>query len=424
MPITRTIIPFSLSSLLMIACGDGGEPTAPVDARPSPIDARLPVDGPEAGDAATPDASCADCEPLAILTLFVFDQDLDRIVRLADENGDGDLLDADEATIFFDNATPPLGVYNAQGLVAVGPNELLATDNVTSENADANVVRLVDANADGDALDEGEATLWYGGAIPGGGQVTFPTALTRAPDGAFYLVNNDAFDDQPDAVYRLDDANADGDVDDAGEATLHFDLATRDPVPQTFDLVFDAAGQSYVVDIRTPTENNASVDAIAADGSAMTEILDAVALYTLTQSDEELALPGFGSNQIAYNAQRDALVFSTVTVFQPFIPHVVALRDENQNGMIDDRAEVRILWDAELADVADFGGVRDLLWVPDGTILIVDNGEKQILRLIDDNADGDFNDAGETRVIYDLDRAMMAGHPATEDLFTTAVWTE
>jgi hypothetical protein len=134
-----------------------------------------------------PDGACTTCGPLV---MFFFDQNKHQIIRLSDVNQDGDFNDAGEATVFFNNASPPLGTYNSQGLLALGPSELLATDNVTDDgttNTDADVVHLIDNNGDGDSLDAGEATMWFAGTLPasaGGSKITFPTALMRGPDGA------------------------------------------------------------------------------------------------------------------------------------------------------------------------------------------------------------------------------------------------
>jgi len=384
--------------------------------------------GPDGGaqadaGAGGPDAGCAgDCEEPRELVVFFFDQQLDRIIRLEDANLDGDLMDPGEATVFFDNAAPPLGVFNSQGMVALGPSELLASDNVTPDNEDAGVMRLVDLNGDGDALDEGEATLWYAGEIPGGGAVTFPTDLARGPDGAVYLVNNDFSDELPDLILRLEDADQDGQVSGDGEVSVHFDLATVTPTPQLFDLVFDGGGQAYTVDIRQAEgeENNASIDRIPADGSGMIEMVDAVDLYTFTASDERLIMPGL-SEQLAFDPASGRVLLATIDAYGPQHKHILAFSDDDQDGTFKDPGEMTILWDQQTADVSGFGGIRDLVVLAGGDLLLVDAGSDRIFRLSDTSGDGDLGDPGETAILYDVAQAP-ADHPEIVNLFTTAAW--
>ena len=113
--------------------------------------------------------------------VFVHDQTPDVIYRLADLNGDGDCHDPGELTVFIDDADPLLGIDNAQGLVALGPSEILATDNFEPDN----ILRLRDDNNDGDALDPGEATVFFDGVVAPGVTLVNPTDLFEADDGSF-----------------------------------------------------------------------------------------------------------------------------------------------------------------------------------------------------------------------------------------------
>lgn len=402
----RAVVSVSVASLLLAsACGASDQDPVPT--------------GPDAGQGTEADAG-GGVAGLYTPTLFVFDQGLKRIVRLADENGDGDMLDAGESTVFFDN-TGELGIYNSQGMWALGDSELLATDNVAgNNNDDSNVIRLTDENGDGDAFDAGEAAMWFAGGLPGEATMTFPVALAQGPDGAFYLVNNDFSDGLPDGVYRLSDENGDGDVDDAGESSLHYDFGQRDPVSQVFDIDFAPDGRAYTIDIRTPEENNASVDAIESGGSNMGEVMDAAILFGMTQNDEKLVLPGFGG-EITYDSVNDRVILATIDIQHH--DHLVALTDFNDSGSFDTPAELTILWDAEIADADGQAGVRDMHWMGDGTILLTDGGSGRIFRLVDENADGDYNDIGETRMIFDAEVAASVGQPEIGNLFTTAVWT-
>ena len=123
-----------------------------------------------------------------------------NVWRLEDINGDGDALDIGERTLWGDGFTGVRGLEADAGTI-YGVEEGLA-DGLNQ------VVRLVDINGDGDALDIGERTIWADG-------LDDPRDVARDASGIWYVSE---FDD--DLLWRLDDANGDDDVLDIGEKTL------------------------------------------------------------------------------------------------------------------------------------------------------------------------------------------------------------
>lgn len=377
------------------------------------------------GDAGSggPDACAGGSCTATPAVVFLFDQEGHKLLRLEDKNLDGDALDPGEVTLFFDN-TGPEGLFNSQGMLALGPDELLATDNVTQVNTDSDVVHLIDENGDGDALDDGEASMFWTGALPGGGMLTNPVALTRSPGGALYLAQNDFSDDQPDAIYHLSDDNGDGDVDDDGEVSLDFDLASVTPTPQILDLTFDAAGRAYGVDIRTPQDdpNNASVNMLSADAGSWTEILDSGHLYTMTEGSDYLIIPPT-TTEVGYFPGTDEVVMSTIDVMGDYDDHLVAMHDTDGDGAIGP-GEFRIAWSSDVAVAkGDFAGLRDFTVLPDDSAFVTDGGKNRVWRVRDLDGDGRLDGAGETTLFYDSDQAEAAGLPGVENAFTTAAWT-
>jgi hypothetical protein len=132
--------------------------------------------------------------------------------RAADADGDG-LAGAAEVKAFFDRnqqGLPGLALSSLASVAVLPDGALLLANNGAAGSADW-VVRLVDANQDGDANDAGEATMYsslnHGGAI---------MALACDPLGvAWYVVSGAGA-----GLYRLEDRNRDGDADDAGETVL------------------------------------------------------------------------------------------------------------------------------------------------------------------------------------------------------------
>jgi len=97
-----------------------------------------------------------------------------------------------------------------------------------------NIWRIEDANGDGDALDAGEWTLWATGGDAIGGMET---------------VGREVYAVQPDTlagnglIVRLTDLNGDGDALDTGER-----ITWADGFGQPIDIARDAAGSFYVSD--------------------------------------------------------------------------------------------------------------------------------------------------------------------------------
>lgn len=375
-------------------------------------DAATGGDGASRGDAVGADAAGPDR-----LTVFVFDQENRLVLRMADANTDGDAMDAGETTVFFTNEGP-FGVFNSQGMVAVGAGELYLTDNKTigsDANLDAGVIHLRDLDGDGDALDDGEATSFFAGVLPAPAEsLTFPVALARGDDGALRLAEDYFNDAQPDAIYRLADENGDGDADDAGEVTRELSLGA--PAAQIFDFAL-AGGVAYAIDTYDEADpNNASVDRITTDGRS--EMVDAVGLYLATEGDERLILPGT-EDVIEWDPRRDEVVIATID--DTLAPHVVGLRDVDGGGRFG-VGEITVRWDAEVAALEPFAAVRDLVVLGDGTAVLTDAGRGNVWRLRDVDGDGRWDGTGAATLFYATSDAAGAGLPEAGNLFTTAVW--
>jgi hypothetical protein len=158
--------------------------------------------------------------------LLLSDTGADVIYRLADQNLDGDYLDAGEVSTFF--ATGAQGVtISLSAVMAVGPDGAVFLADTTTDL----LYRFVDLNADGDALDAGEQTLWFGStgsAFPNASGIAASSMLGLAVDGAgaVYFVNPGTSAAPTDYVAKLVDLNADGDAQDAGEAIIYTTIST------------------------------------------------------------------------------------------------------------------------------------------------------------------------------------------------------
>lgn len=145
-------------------------------------------------------------------SVFVPDSRASVLWRAVDRDGDGQ-AGASEVTAFFDlnqQGIPGLALSSLASVAVAPDGALLLANNGAAGSVDW-VVRLEDRNADGDANDAGEARLWS--SMNHGGAIF---GLVCDPLGvAWYAVSGAGA-----GLYRLEDRNRDGDADDAGETAL------------------------------------------------------------------------------------------------------------------------------------------------------------------------------------------------------------
>ncbi|MEZ6317740.1 MAG: GC-type dockerin domain-anchored protein [Phycisphaerales bacterium] len=336
------------------------------------------------------------------LVVFVHDQSSDQILRMVDRNADGDAHDPGEVTVFFDDTDPVTGVDNAQGMVALDEWTLLATDNFAPDN----VVLLQDLNHDGDALDAGESSVWFDGLLPSGLTITNPADLVRRTDGSFFLLDNNTLDTtRPEAIYILEDLNNDDDVNDPGEVTEFFELS---PIgissATTFDVVEDNNANVYTIDISDPNQIE-SIDIIDPTGTTRTEWMGSDTLY---------ALRGWvlGSTyELEFIPERNEVLFGAYTLSSDQL--ILAARDNNGSGDIDLGSEIRPIWnEATHADAFTTGSPRDFARTTDGRLLWTDGLYDRVMLQIDLTGDNRYQSAGETTVFFDAATATANGLPS------------
>ncbi len=327
----------------------------------------------------------------------------DSIVRLHDLNGDGDFNDAGESALFWGpgNADGFPGVGSAQTLLVLALDDLLAADGEETGAFVTRVYRLRDRNGDGDAMDPGEATVYWNSLLPLGVNFDRPKSITVGPDLALYLADNNTinFDnDTPEAVWRLRDLNADGDVNDPGEVTLYKELS---PPAVPFGFVSEdyhwAPGGRLFFSNQSSSTNTGHVWIIEPDLS-----------LTRFASDDEIVGISFDKTGMDLHPATHNPVFAGWDIFD--VRRVIELIDINGNGVIDGLSEVLTRYRSDAAaDPVVWGipsRIMDVAFAPDGALWIVDITDESIYRFVDLTGDGDYNDPGESRLIY---RASLAG---------------
>ncbi|NEQ98528.1 MAG: hypothetical protein F6K30_17710, partial [Cyanothece sp. SIO2G6] len=216
-------------------------------------------------------------EPLVILpegdrnltgAVYVADQTLDTLLLTQDLTGDGDANDPLETSVFFDGTNESGFVDPTANIFTV----LQATDGSVfygDGNTDT-VYRLTDANRDGDALDAGEATVWFAADNAEGLPLLTPNGLAIGSDGAIYITEADTVGTpNGDFIYRTEDLNGDGDANDAGEASIWLDLKAVNPNSSPFEITF-IDDTAYIID-SVGGDPNVIYRAQDLDGSGMVE---------------------------------------------------------------------------------------------------------------------------------------------------------
>lgn len=164
---------------------------------------------------------------------YTSDFSADVVMRTLDLNGDGDANDSGEWSVYIDN-TNQSGVVFSSALVVRAD----AQGGIVGINSGAGsqpldfVWRAFDLNQDGDAMDLAEITIVYD-SVAGAFNIAVPFGLAVEPTSGDLLVA----DVNPDFVYRMHDANLDGDYYDAGEVTIAYSSPVGSPAIKNVNTV-------------------------------------------------------------------------------------------------------------------------------------------------------------------------------------------
>jgi len=330
--------------------------------------------------------------------ILVGDLSLDKVLITRDLDGNGDVESAGEVSSYFDETNlsglpqPTRGVFSLHqgrsGYQYVGDG-----------NTDT-VYRLDDANHDGDANDANEATVWFSDSDNAAG-LTLPTpnGIFEASDGAVYIVNAGVSSRPTDGVYRTEDLNGDGDANDEGEATLWLDLGVlaasltgTDPNRSSaFDIAFigktayiaDTMGGEADVIFRARDRNNNGV----IDAGELSVFIDENNIFGAPVAT---GLTVLGKALYVSESSRSAH------------QRIFRLRDNNKSGTIDDALEAVEVWnESQVPADVELGSSFGLTMTSAGELYLTSAGSDMsdnVFRLIDLDADGRYLSEGETIV--------------------------
>ncbi|MFH1419277.1 MAG: hypothetical protein ABII12_13450 [Planctomycetota bacterium] len=277
-----------------------------------------------------------------------------EVLKLDDANEDGDFLDFAEVSIYADALPPNLGPIDGDS------SRLFVID---AHNA--NIFVLEDLNEDGDALDAGEILLYA--EFPAGSVASTPAGLACHPNGT--LLSADA---AAGALCRFQDLNQDGDALDAGEAIQIADgLTSPLAVAVRPDAKLLLAQDETQIPVRILHDLNADGDYFDfAENISYAENID----------------PGYDMTALG-----DDIAYLT----RPAEGTVMRLQDLNADDDVLDFGEAVVYTQGlDTPAVVTYVGT-DVLYVASNDV------PGSVYLLEDLNADGDALDFGETRLVAD-----------------------
>jgi sugar lactone lactonase YvrE len=263
--------------------------------------------------------------------VFVGDSSEGNIYRMVDLDGDGSCHDAGETVVWFDgNGGAASGVQLASpaNLTVDQLGAVWVASSGDGANPVDNVVRLFDANFDGDANDLGEALVYYVPAPGGAGGDSLPQDVTVGFDGRLYMLDIPSSTGFTKGVYRLSDDDFSGVIDQPGEATLFFQPLALAANPFYWGLCLDANGYFYMADTLNEliwrfrdNNNDGTVDPLT-EANIYYQGAGASLIW-------RLAAAGDGSLLAAESENPD---------------RILRLKDTNNDGVVDPVTETTVLW--------------------------------------------------------------------------------
>ncbi len=331
---------------------------------------------------------------------IIADRTNDAQFRVRDLNNNG-IIDNDEIFLWFSGTnaagTPAATNPTAQ---AISVCRIM----ILGDQQNARVLRITDADNDGDAQDLGESSVFVAAGNSAGLSFAFPTGVAFDSQCRAYVVNAGNASG-PDAIYRLVDLNGDGDAMDqvrgVHEATLYvadgaFGAGNGPYSPQ--EIFFDSNDVGYLHNSSTnlhgifrfvDSNNNGRAD----DAGEFTTFLD---------TNNASAVPivaGFALEPDRFRMNLHTAMYTLQTA-SGGVDQLVRAVDLNDDHDAQDTGEATLVWSNP---AAGFTGI-DVISLLNGDVLVTDNSGNTVVRLHDANNNGNFMDAGE-QTVYCLNGA-------------------
>lgn len=326
-----------------------------------------------------------------------------KIWRLTDANNDG-VIDNSEVHVWFDG-TNLAGTPNAVTLAAFGSR---ASDD-TVIGGDSGLDRYFwykDLNQDGDANDAGESKVMMTGAA--GFNVDAPTGVGFFPNGDFMGCNsgNTSLGTQ-DNIVRLHDFNSNGSYDDAGDATPWVTVwpgysGTGNGPYTPFEVIVDGNGVGYLKNSSSGLNGVWRLADTNGNGRA-----DDPGEFTGYFTSANLSGIAVGAAfPIELDLIRQRSMYITNLTSSPTTRYLIRLVDNDLNGDANGAGEATIVYSTTESGF----NPNDILSLPNGDVLLSDVSGNRIFRFHDIDGDGLFTGAGERTTFFTAG----GGNPVTD----------
>ncbi len=327
------------------------------------------------------------------VTILVVDKSATpKIWRLHDANNDGSITnDATEVNIWFDGSnlagTPNFGNFAAFN-VRQSDNTIIAGD-VTNHR----YCWLKDLDNNGDAQGALESRVILTAANLSGASLSAPTGNGFFPNGDYMICNSGSGTNvNPDAVYRLHDANGNGNYDDAGDVTPWvvnwpgFGVGNSPYVP--FEVSTDPNGVSYM---KSSGANNGIYKFSDTNGNGRADDTGELVPWCTSANLSGVTLGAGFALELDVTRPRSFYFNQTVTIAGASTKQILRATDLDFNGDANGLNEVVVVY-----SIVDSGFLtQDIVSLPGGDILVSDTAGKRIIRLHDLDGDGLFTSPGE-----------------------------
>ncbi len=325
---------------------------------------------------------------------IIADRDIDGLWSIADADKSGAIDDPSGIVLFFDSSNaagtpttqnPTCLAVRRDGLVLVG------------DQLGRTVYHFQDLNSDDDALDAGESRIIVSSPNDSGVTIAFPTGAAFDSAGRSFIANaGNTFGD--DAIYLLLDLTNDGDSLDAGEIVEFvgvgaFGAGNGPWGPQEIMFVPAPVGG----DIGFMRNSTAGLHGVYRfqdlDNSGRADDPgEFAAFWDATGASGVVPLAGFALE--LDNASRSpacGLRMYTLQTATGGVDQLVRLSDNNNDGDAQDPNEAIIVWSTA---EAGFTAI-DVQSRVDGTVLVTDASAARLIALRDLDNDGLFVSPGE-----------------------------
>lgn len=347
-------------------------------------------------------AATAASAQFAPVRIIIADRGNDMLWIMHDVNGDNSIDPATELRPLFSAANAPgtPTVLNPNTLGARADGLIVVGDQDSTRRC---FYRLRDRTLNADAQDANESRIAADASNAGGASFAFPTGVAFGPLGEVYVTNaGNGFGS--DVVYRLNDLNADGDWNDAGEVSEYIGVpvfGTGNGPASPNEICF-IGGVMFVRDSATPSRGVHR----AADNNQNQRADDPgeyTPYWTLAASG---VAPGAGF-VVEPDAARPGSLYVHQTVASPLpagTDQIIRLTDLNGDNDANDPGEAVLVYQTSEDGLT---GV-DLLSLPDGRLFLSDNSGARVICLRDTDGDGLFNSAGERSDFYSNATGLLA----------------